>query len=830
MHKIRFFTQFPLSGVISARLAFLLFAMVAVSVQANLTHRYSFNDGTANDYVGGANGVLVNGATVSGGRLVLVNDGTNANPATGRYLSLSTNILKTRNFTVECWFTWNGGNPWQRILDFGNRNGLYGVNFIILTMDLQYHPLGELAIGSGSGYDYIAGDIPFPQGGEHHLAYVVNLDAALQELYLDGLLIASGTTYRNPSTATLTNFWIGRSQFRADPFFAGTIDELRTYDNALTDMQILVDWAAGPDVQLVQFATFQNTNLFITAPDLAKYGVPGFTNTALHLIFSSMSPASDNQGSLSLVNTQAWVQRYDGPAHGQDLPSQMVVDGMQNVIVAGNSPGTSSDFVIVKYASDGTPLWTNRYDGPAHLDDYVGYLAVDVSGNVYVSGTSEVTNMIWDVVTLKYSANGNLLWSSHNNRYGTNYCGAAGLTVDAAGNVFVAATIFYADSAFIAIKYDPQGNAVWTNYYKGSDSGDDYIWAMTIDKSGNLFVTGDSDGQGTGLNYATLKYAADGTPLWTNRYVNGFTAIPTAITADGDGNVIVTGDSFSPDHLYTTIKYSNGGIPLWTNSVPGPTYQGGTVPCLAVDLAGNVFLTGGSPGADATNASFSTVKLSASGVPLWTNSFFETNYDNAQPIGTAVDSAGNFYFAGHSSEPGGIPVDFVTIKYDATGNAVWTNRFGHLSPYPKNEVRSIVVDQLGNVYVTGGSFWLGSLGDFTTVKYSDYICYMPPTNFTGTDTFTFTAVDCFGNCATGVVTVAVLPTNLLFNVSASRFNALGMQLQVDGVRGTNKVTIYASTNLLQWKPVFTNQAVLGSAQFVDLAATNMQRRFYRAVQ
>jgi hypothetical protein len=120
MHKLRFFARFPLSEIISARLAFLLFAMVSVSVQASLTHKYNFNDGTANDYVGGANGVLMNGATVSGGKLVLANNGTNANPATGQYVSLPANILKTLNFTVECWFTWNGGKPWQRILDLGN--------------------------------------------------------------------------------------------------------------------------------------------------------------------------------------------------------------------------------------------------------------------------------------------------------------------------------------------------------------------------------------------------------------------------------------------------------------------------------------------------------------------------------------------------------------------------------------------------------------------------------------------------------------------------------------------------------------------------------------
>lgn len=830
--RLRFSTPFQSLKIISMRLALLVFATVTVSAQASLTHKYNFNDGTANDYVGGANGRLVNGATVSGGKLVLANNGTNANPATGQYVSLPANILKTLNFTVECWFTWNGGKPWQRILDLGNSDGVNGQNFIILTMNSGFYPLGQITLNGT--YDSVAGNasnIFFPQGGKHDLAYVFNWDTSQQQLYLDGSLIASGRTYKNPSTASYTNFWIGRSQFRADPFFAGSIDELRTYDNALTGTQIQADWTAGPDVFQVHVATIQNTNLFFAATDLTTYGVAGLTNAAPNLTISSVSPTSTQQGSLSLVTTQAWERRYDGPGHWTDNAIRVVVDGMQNVIVAGYSLGSTYDFVTIKYASDGTPLWTNRYDGPAHLDDYARCLAVDASGNVYATGTSEVTNNTWDLVTLKYSADGNLLWASRYNRYGTNYCDTGGLAVDIAGNAFVTANIFYADTAFITVKYDPQGNAVWTNYYKGSSNGYDYPLTVAVDNSGNIFVTGNSDmGQQTETAYTTLKYAPDGTTLWTNRYVNGWTTIPRTMTLDRNGNVIVTGDVASQNSLYATVKYSNDGIPLWTNLAPTPNYQGGDVPRVVADVAGNVFMTGGSPGANSYNADFTTVKLSASGVPLWTNRFFEVNSNNPAPAGTAVDSAGNFYFAGHAGGPGGTNIDYVTVKYAAIGNSLWTNRYDGVTPNSEDWPNDIAVDHAGNVYVTGLSG--GFSGDFATVKYSDYICYTPPTNFVGTDTFTFTAVDSFGNGTTGTVIVVVSPTNLQFNTSVSplRFDALGMRLQVDGARGTNKVIIYASTNLVYWEPILTNQPAFGSVQFIDFTATNMQRRFYRAVQ
>jgi len=55
-------------------------------------------------------------------------------------------------------------------------------------------------------------------------------------------------------------------------------------------------------------------------------------------------------------------------------------------------------------------------------------------------------------------------------------------------------------------------------------------------------------------------------------------------------------------------------------------------------------------------------------------------------------------------------------------------------------------------------------------------------------------------------------------------------LQVDGARGVNSVILYASTNLVDWQPIYTNPPSLGSACFLDFAVTNQPRRFYRAMQ
>ena len=78
--------------------------------------------------------------------------------------------------------------------------------------------------------------------------------------------------------------------------------------------------------------------------------------------------------SLMIVRSQivvpAWSQFYDGPQNSTDQATAMAVDGAGNVFVTGQSIGSANlldyDYATIKYSGDGVPLWTNRYNGPAH--------------------------------------------------------------------------------------------------------------------------------------------------------------------------------------------------------------------------------------------------------------------------------------------------------------------------------------------------------------------------------------------------------------------------------------------------------------------------------
>ena len=244
--------------------------LLPAAARASLTHRYSFNDGTANDSVGNAHGVLVNGPTVVDGVLVFsptTNDGVNINPATGQYVDLPNNIARTRALTIETWTTWRGGRPWQRIADFGNNEwnqeipptdkttvGTFGKGFIMLTPSNGLgNPIAQISVNSWGGTndtDLAVANQPLPLDTELHIVFThdPNSTSYLDALYVNGVRWATSVADYDSSGMSYLNYWLGRSQFHQDPFYNGTINEFRIYDHGLTPAQVVENFNRGPNV------------------------------------------------------------------------------------------------------------------------------------------------------------------------------------------------------------------------------------------------------------------------------------------------------------------------------------------------------------------------------------------------------------------------------------------------------------------------------------------------------------------------------------------------------------------------------------------------------
>jgi hypothetical protein len=350
-----------------------------------------------------------------------------------------------------------------------------------------------------------------------------------------------------------------------------------------------------------------------------------------------------------------WTNHYS--ENRRATASAVAVDRHGNVFVTGTIGAAFSfgdtnnlDYATVAFSGAGLPLWTNRYVGPANLDDVATAIAVDANGNVLVTGYSDQDRRgNRNYTTIKYSDTGVPLWT---NSYGNG--DATALTVDQSGNVFVTGLSIGPTVAYGTVAYSGAGVPLWTNRFLGP-RGFGIANRVVADAKGNVFVTGNS-----GSGYGTVGYSAAGLPLWTNFYGNGEA---TDIAVDNNGNVFVTG--FSPPvspgvvpygHVHSTVAYSGTGIPLWTNRYAGPRNPDSGLTSIAVDRSGNVFVTGASSNS-IYYQSYTTVAYTGTGIPLWTNLY--TGPGNTTPTAIAVDDNGNVFVTGTSSS------DYATIKYSA---------------------------------------------------------------------------------------------------------------------------------------------------------------------
>jgi hypothetical protein len=426
-----------------------------------------------------------------------------------------------------------------------------------------------------------------------------------------------------------------------------------------------------------------------------------------------------------------WTNRYDGAANGDDQARAMAVDNSGNVFVTGTSVGSGSDwdYVTIKYSGAGMALWTNRYNGPGNGSDYAWAIAVDGSGNVLVTGLSWGSGSDWDYATIKYSGAGVPLWTNRYNGPGNGSDEALAMAVDGGGNVIVTGHSWDSDYDYATVKYSGAGVALWTNRYNGPANKDDEANAVAVDGSGNVFVTGYSYSYAFGINvdYATIAYSGAGVALWTNRYggPDHFDDYANAVAVDGSGNVFVTGQSVRgvSGYDYATIAYSGAGAALWTNRYNGPGNSFDGANAVAVDGSGNVFVTGESYGIGFVNPDYATIAYSGAGVALWTNRYNGPGNGGDRAFAVAVDGSGNVFVTGFSAIDNsgvGSSYDYATIAYSSAGIPLWTDRYNGPGN-GEDRAFAMAVDGSGNVFVTGSSTGTNGLSDYATIKYSSAI-------------------------------------------------------------------------------------------------------------
>ncbi len=413
---------------------------------------------------------------------------------------------------------------------------------------------------------------------------------------------------------------------------------------------------------------------------------------------------------------QRWIQRYKSSDNANGRPTALAIDSDGNIYVTGSSGmGTQMDYATVKYDAQGNQKWIALYDGPAHEWDSANGVAVDDSGNVYVTGRIRpVLYQTFQIATVKYDANGLQRWVSI---YSAASHGDTGndVAVDHAGNVYVVGesdSLHFPDG--VLLKYGPEGNLVWKDRYDSREY--DEFNKVVVDRQGSVYVIGWSQLSTTDL-YQVFKYDADGTRMWVARYnTNDGDAYATAIEVDSAGSAFVTGGSgydsgAMEGYDYSTVKYSPAEETQWAARYAGTKTSYDIPSRIAADEA-NVYVAGESRTVE--GQALCAIKYSAQGSPQWAAQYIGPVGYN-WPVMMKVDNAGNVYVVGASY---GINSNYgyVTIKYDSQGNERWAARY-EAADFGDNYPAALEVDQNGNVIVTGSAY-ADTNSNIATVKYS----------------------------------------------------------------------------------------------------------------
>ncbi|MBI4947855.1 MAG: T9SS type A sorting domain-containing protein [Bacteroidetes bacterium] len=298
------------------------------------------------------------------------------------------------------------------------------------------------------------------------------------------------------------------------------------------------------------------------------------------------------------------------------------------------------------------------------------------------------------------------------------------IQVDTAGNSYIAGTVSNSGTAkdIAVVKYNSLGVQQWVATYNGTANSEEWAYCLVLDKAGNIYTAGFTNTTSLGKNFITVKFDSVGVFQWAMQYDGTGNSDDAAnhIAVDPWGNIAVTGISkgSGTSDDYATVKYSPQGTQLWVARYDGPASAVDDARTITADKNGNFYVSGGSTGI-ASDYDYATIKYDSAGVQQWCARYNgpKNGYDLVYYQGSVVvDTLGNVYITGYSTGTDST-LDYVTIKYDSNGSQLWLARY-FTQVGGTDYADAIHVDDSLNVYVTGGSFKTGNDYEFATVKYN----------------------------------------------------------------------------------------------------------------
>ena len=492
---------------------------------------------------------------------------------------------------------------------------------------------------------------------------------------------------------------------------------------------------------------------------------------------------------------------------GAGQPNETVLAGLEG----------SQDIFVAKYDISGALVWARRAGGTG--PDEAWGIAVDSGGNSYITGISSIGADFGNGVTLpgngafvvKYDSGGNTQWATSLEPIGTGFA----IAVDGSGNTYVSGYSpdpTFGGSIVTLWKVAASGQQLWSRQATGLYFGVGN--SIAVDSSGNSHVTGlmnsgtatfgpgepnettlsDLDGASNELFVA--KYDSAGNLVWAKQSADipGLLAYGTGISVDGSGNSYLTGfgntilgrgeanETALPGDNFVA-KYDVAGQLVWAKNIVGRPVEALAV---ATDAAGNAHITG----------TFATTVTFAPGEPNQTllvslGGFFggdmfvakygaNGGFEWARQAGPgalgraiALDPLANIYvagsFAGESTFGPG-EVDETVLMSAGTEADIFVARYlddavdPNQAPVATDQSVTTPEDTPVDITLTATDADNDPLSFFVVTgpahgTLSPSFRYTPAPNYNGPDSFTFHAYDGQDFSNTATVSIIVTPVN-----------------------------------------------------------------------
>lgn len=344
-----------------------------------------------------------------------------------------------------------------------------------------------------------------------------------------------------------------------------------------------------------------------------------------------------------------------------DWGFSIAVDSAGNIFVTGvfAMVQASSTTFLTKWSADGTNVWTQQHWGASF---FARSLALDSYGNIFVVGfvLSENQDANNNIFLTKLNADGAEAWTKQWGTSGNDYGNS--VAVDSTGNIYVTGSaegsldgnMSMGKADIFLTKWDANGTKAWTRQW--GRNGDDVASSVAIDKQGNIYATGFSTRDGDSApSFFVIKWDIDGTEvwqIWSDQLDGPHQGRGLSVALDANNNIFLMASIYNSDTDTSLIKLSSGGEKVWAKHwkayTNGVAYAHG--PVAINQLTGDVFAAGKMISSGGTEVDgFFLTKFNNDGMNVWTKQWSPISstsnfYDDI--TGVAIDRSGTVYVTG----------------------------------------------------------------------------------------------------------------------------------------------------------------------------------------